>query len=551
MPAELQPTPGVLLGAALIFWAIMVWSPVQAQTAPPLAQAQHTDPAWEQALSILGQQARARDIMALRHAVELLGQSRDPRALSLLDALQDGAVLVDENSHVCLGSAGGTRDVVTGEPACSSHAHTLPLTNIIRRAISLAMARQRLHDANPKVRLAAVVELSHSLQPSVGMALEEALATEQDPEVQRRIAMTLALLHVQDAEPQRRLDALEVLENHLELAQRPVIEPLAGPAEGNPEVRAKARAVLERLDRRAFVIHQTERFLQGLSLGSILMLAALGLAITFGLLGIINMAHGEMLMVGAYVCHACTSFASRLLPQGQDAAILLSLPVAFVVTAGLGALIEVTVIRHLYGRPLESLLATWGISLALIQAIRLTFGAQNVVVPAPSWLDGDLQITADLSFTIIRLAVVVLALAVTVLIHGVLRWTSMGLALRAVTQDRAMSSALGLSSARIDRRAFALGSGVAGLAGVALAQLDTVGPNMGQGYIVDAFLVVVVGGVGQLGGTIIAAFGLGVLQKFLEPAMGAVLAKVAILLLVILVIQRRPQGLFTWRIRSG
>ena len=213
MPAELQPTPGVLLGAALIFWAIMVWSPVQAQTAPPLAQAQHTDPAWEQALSILGQQARARDIMALRHAVELLGQSRDPRALSLLDALQDGAVLVDENSHVCLGSAGGTRDVVTGEPACSSHAHTLPLTNIIRRAISLAMARQRLHDANPKVRLAAVVELSHSLQPSVGMALEEALATEQDPEVQRRIAMTLALLHVQDAEPQRRLDALEVLEN--------------------------------------------------------------------------------------------------------------------------------------------------------------------------------------------------------------------------------------------------------------------------------------------------------------------------------------------------
>ena len=542
-----------LLGLAgcLIAWAGWPLQTVASEN-NGTSQMEQVDTAWQEALGLLGKQGQSRDISALKQAIDLLSQSRDPRAKPLLEALYRGDVWADGAGLVLIGHMSDLTDARTGARRLGAPGLVvLRLTNTIRRAVTLALARLGLHDPDPKRRLVAVATLSQSLQTSTVAVLEAAFDAEQDPAVRKEIATALALFHLRDAAPQRRLDALDVIAKHLKLAQRPFIESLAGHAETNAAVRGKAKALLERLDRKAFLMAQANNLLQGLSLGSILLLAALGLAITFGLLGIINMAHGEMLMVGAYVCHVCVELVSRVAPHWLDWAILLAIPAAFVVTAVLGMAIELLVIARLYGRPLESLLATWGISLALIQASRLVFGAQNVAVPTPSWLSGDVQITDGLSFATGRLAMMIFALVVAALVHVLVRYTTMGLALRAVTQDRAMAAALGLKSAQVDRWTFALGAGVAGMAGVAIAQLDNVGPNMGQGYIVDAFMVVVLGGVGQLGGTMIAAFGLGILQKFTEPAVGAVLAKVAMLLLVIFVIQRRPQGLFALRTRSG
>ncbi|WP_288754974.1 urea ABC transporter permease subunit UrtB, partial [uncultured Pseudomonas sp.] len=282
----------------------------------------------------------------------------------------------------------------------------------------------------------------------------------------------------------------------------------------------------------------------GLSLGSILLLAALGLAITFGLLGVINMAHGEMLMLGAYSTYMVQVVVQRYAPGALEFYPLIALPVAFAVSAGVGMALERTVIRHLYGRPLETLLATWGISLILIQAVRLLFGAQNVEVSNPAWLSGGIQVLPNLILPYNRLVIIAFALAVVLLTWLLLNRTRLGLNVRAVTQNRNMAACCGVSTGRVDMLAFGLGSGIAGLGGVALSQVGNVGPDLGQSYIIDSFLVVVLGGVGQLAGSLWAAFGLGIANKLLEPQIGAVLGKILILALVILFIQKRPQGLF-------
>jgi urea transport system permease protein len=287
----------------------------------------------------------------------------------------------------------------------------------------------------------------------------------------------------------------------------------------------------------------------GLSLGSVLLLAAIGLAITFGVMGVINMAHGEMVMIGAYVTFMVQEYIRTSNPGLFDYSLLIAVPIAFVVAGLIGILIEQSIIRFLYGRPLETLLATWGLSLILQQAVRTAFGPTNREVGAPSWMSGTFSI-GQINITYGRLWIIVFTMAVFVGLLGLLRFTRLGLEMRAVTQNRAMAASMGIRTARVDALTFGLGSGIAGIAGVALSQIDNVSPNLGQGYIIDSFLVVVFGGVGNLWGTLVAALSLGIANKFLEPFAGAVLAKIAILVFIILFIQKRPRGLFALKGRA-
>jgi urea transport system permease protein len=289
----------------------------------------------------------------------------------------------------------------------------------------------------------------------------------------------------------------------------------------------------------------------GISLGSILLLVALGLAITYGLMGVINMAHGELMMIGAYATFVVQGLFRQYLPSMFDAYLLVAIPASFLAAALVGAVLERLVLRHLYGRPLETLLATWGISLVLMQGVRSIFGAQNVGVENPSWMSGGVQLLANLSLPYNRLVIIGFALFVLVGMTLLISKTRLGLFVRGVTQNRPMASALGVNTARIDTYAFSLGCGIAGLAGCALSQIGNVGPDLGQSYIVDAFMVVVLGGVGQLAGTVYAAMGLGLMNKLLEGVAGAVLAKIAVLVFIIVFIQKRPQGIFAMKGRSA
>jgi urea transport system permease protein len=282
----------------------------------------------------------------------------------------------------------------------------------------------------------------------------------------------------------------------------------------------------------------------GLSLASVLLLAAIGLAITFGVMGVINMAHGEMVMLGAYTTFVVEQLFQTYLPSIADYALLAAIPSAFIVSGLMGIAIERSVIRFLYGRPLETLLATWGVSLILQQTVRSIFGPTNKSVTTPSWMSGSIDLSNGLSFTLNRVAIMVFALAIFIGLMMLIKRSPLGLQMRAVTQNRPMANAMGIRSSRVDALTFGLGSGIAGLAGVALSQIDNVSPNLGQSYIIDSFLVVVFGGVGNLWGTLAGALTLGVANKFLEPFAGAVLAKIIILIAVILFIQRKPRGLF-------
>ncbi len=290
----------------------------------------------------------------------------------------------------------------------------------------------------------------------------------------------------------------------------------------------------------------------GVSLGSILLLAALGLAITYGLMGVINMAHGELMMIGAYATYVVQNFFRSHLPAGAfDWYVVAAIPASFLAAGLVGAAMERSVIRWLYGRPLETLLATWGISLVLMQGVRSTFGAQNVQVENPGWLSGGVQVMSNLTLPYNRLGIIAFAAIVLAGIWLLIARTRLGLFVRGVTQNRPMAACMGVNTARVDTYAFALGAGLAGLAGCALSQVGNVGPDLGQSYIVDSFLVVVTGGVGQLAGTVYAALGLGVINKFLEGWAGAVLAKIMVLVFIVVFIQKRPQGLFAVKGRSA
>jgi urea transport system permease protein len=320
--------------------------------------------------------------------------------------------------------------------------------------------------------------------------------------------------------------------------------------EPDEEVRAEAQRSLTAVEGRLVKGDIAARVFSGISLGTILLLAALGLAITYGLMGVINMAHGELIMIGAYATYVVQNLFRQYVPAAFDWYLVFAVPAAFVVSGLVGVLLERTVIRHLYGRPLETLLATWGLSLILIQAMRTIFGAQNVQVENPAWMSGGVEIMTNVVLPWSRIVIIAFAAFVLLLVYILLTRTRLGLFVRAVTQNRQMASALGVRTPKVDMLAFGLGSGLAGLAGCALSQIGNVGPDLGQSYIVDSFMVVVLGGVGQLAGTVYAALGLGIANKFLEAWQGAVLAKIAVLVFIIIFIQKRPQGLFALKGRT-
>ena len=467
-----------------------------------------------------------------------------PTRLALLQALQQGRMAADANKRPFI-ETNGQMAAADGTEPPAEPLRKLRLNNRLRGLVDTAVASHQLLSNDASLRLNAARQLQKSAQPSQLALLDHLTAGEQDDTIKAALSLALANLQLVDTNPAVRLAAVRLLGETGDPLARTRLESLLAPSvESDPDVRTAAETSLVQVKRKLMIGEILGQAFSGMSLGSILLLAALGLAITFGLLGVINMAHGEMLMLGAYSTYVVQMLIQRLAPGALEFYPLIALPVAFFVTAGIGMLLERTVIRHLYGRPLETLLATWGISLMLIQAIRLLFGAQNVEVANPAWLSGGVQVLPNLVLPYNRIVIIAFALFVVVLTWLLLNKTRLGLNVRAVTQNRNMAACCGVPTGRVDMLAFGLGSGIAGLGGVALSQIGNVGPDLGQSYIIDSFLVVVLGGVGQLAGSVSAAFGLGIANKILEPQIGAVLGKILILALIILFIQKRPQGLF-------
>ena len=493
-------------------------------------------------------------------AIRRLVASGDAAAIDILRALNDDSLaLTEDGKRVVVIAAGQVRDAVSGASlgAAPSSLETIVINNRIRGEIAAALAALRLSSADRAVRLAAARELQGSDNEDVFPTIEAAVAREQDDEVKSALRLAGASLALRSTDVERRLKAARELTEtsdpqvRQQLATMVTRQRDGSYQEPDERVRSAANASLAEINARLRKTEVVLSLFSGLSLGSILLLAALGLAITYGLMGIINMAHGEFLMIGAYATYVVQVAFRQYLPGAFDWYVAAALPVAFASTALIGMALERSVLRWLYGRPLETLLTTWGVSLLLIQTSRSLFGAQNVEVENPAWLSGGIQLAGGFVIPYNRIAILCFAIAVLVAVWALLARTRLGLFVRGVMQNRTMAACTGVATHRVDMLTFGLGCGVAGLGGVALSQIGNVGPDLGQSYIVDSFMVVVLGGVGQLAGTVIAALGLGSIAKLLEPFSGAVLAKIFMLVMIILFIQKRPQGLFALKGRSA
>ncbi|MBN8920666.1 MAG: urea ABC transporter permease subunit UrtB [Rhizobiales bacterium] len=498
-------------------------------------------------------------------AIDEIAASGNANAAAVIEALRDGRLLVggEPKSVYIRTQAGGIVAAATGTAVSAppDDLATVRLNNRVRRSIEAALGSLTLTVPDPARRLDAAQAVFRSRDTGALEALNAALAREHDARVKRAMeqARAAVILSRPDASESDKLAAVSVLRAR---GDQDALGVLAGmPADTPPAVQKAAADGITAIKRNLAMWSTAQNAWYGLSLGSVLLLAAIGLAITFGVMGVINMAHGEMVMLGAYTTYvvqevirqkALWLFSTRIpLPFDipLDWSLPIAVPLAFLVAGFVGILIERGVIRYLYGRPLETLLATWGLSLILQQAVRTQFGPTNKEVSNPSWMSGAFEV-GQLTITYNRLWIICFTLTVFVALLGMLRFTRLGLEMRAVTQNRAMAASMGIRTGRIDALTFGLGSGIAGIAGVALSQIDNVSPNLGQSYIIDSFMVVVFGGVGNLWGTLVGAFTLGVANKFLEPFAGAVLGKIAILVLIILFIQKRPRGLFALKGRA-
>ncbi|MDT7953220.1 MAG: urea ABC transporter permease subunit UrtB [Acetobacteraceae bacterium] len=486
----------------------------------------------------------------IRRGVDALALSGDPRAAVVLEALQAGRLVVGPDKAFYIKDPSGTLVAAgTGEPATAAGpTRPVRLNNSVRRSIDSALGSLRLFARDPNDRATAAEAVFKARDAAALPVLDRALAKETDPDVRRTLqqARAAALLATPEASEPDKLAAVRIIRQRGDLDARGLLASLSGqPA----SVMTEAAAGVAAIDRTLQLWSLAQGAFYGISLGSVLLLAAAGLAITFGVMGVINMAHGEMVMIGAYVTYIVQEVIRQHAPGLFGASLLIAVPLAFLVSGAIGVLIERTLIRYLYGRPLETLLATFGLSLVLQQAVRTIFGPTNREVGTPAWMSGSGMI-GQLTLTYNRVAIIVFAILVFAALMAVLRYTSLGLRMRAVTQNRRMAAAMGINTPWVDALTFGLGSGVAGMAGVALSQIDNVSPNLGQGYIIDSFMVVVFGGVGNLWGTAVAALTLGVVNKFLEPVAGAVLGKIVVLVLLILFIQRKPRGLFPLKGRA-
>lgn len=528
-------------------WSKLVLLFAAALAVPAFAQADEAHDALAKALAALASD----DGDKVEAAVAELTKFDGADLLGPLQALQDDALYVDPQGGVFIKNKDRiARDPFTGQPVtpAPSGLQAVRMTNVLRRTVMPLLARLQLNAPEATIRRAAVEELLKRGAQDAAPLLRARLLKETDAETKTALELAVAKMDLASPDKALRLAALKILEDRADPSTRSDVAPLVRePSKGgdpDAEVRAAAASTLGTIDRRQEFIRLGGHLIHGISLASVLLLAALGLAVTFGLMGVINMAHGEMLMLGAYTTYAVqVAFASHF-PSVSGLYLVASIPLAFLVTALVGLLMERSVLRFLYGRPLESLLATWGISLVLIQTVRLIFGAQNVAVATPDYLAGGLTIAMGLVFPWSRIAVVGFACLVALAVWLILQKTSLGLHVRAISQNRSMAACLGVPTRRVDSWIFALGSGIAGLGGVALSQLGNVGPELGQGYIIDSFMIVVLGGVGRLMGTIASSLGLGMLNKLIEPFAGAVMGKIAVLCIIILFIQRRPQGMF-------
>ena len=490
-------------------------------------------------------------------AINALVGGGDSAALPFLQSLLDGDVQTSGEDLVLVVKGEAAVDAITGKVVAPlpEARDDVVVNNRMRRELTTAIAALKLASADRAVRLAAAKDLQNNSEEAALPAIEAALAKESDTEVRGLLALTKASIELRSGDKDKRLAAVRALAQSDIGATRTLLQQVlarkgGGYAEPDGQIRAEAQRSLAAVERRLMIGDIAARIFSGISLGTILLLAALGLAITYGLMGVINMAHGELIMIGAYATYVVQSLFRQHAPGMFDFYPLVAIPVAFAISAAVGVVLERTVIRHLYGRPLETLLATCGLSLILIQGVRTIFGAQNVQVENPAWMSGGFEIMTNVVLPWSRVMIIAFAGSVLLAVWLVLTRTRLGLFVRAVTQNRGMAGALGVRTPRIDMMAFGLGSGIAGLAGCALSQIGNVGPDLGQSYIVDSFMVVVLGGVGQLAGTVYAALGLGVMNKFLEAWQGAVLAKIMILVFIIIFIQKRPQGLFALKGRT-
>ena len=485
-------------------------------------------------------------------AIGELTAEAPPQAAAILDALGDNRLMIDPAGHIVAYKtvAGALINAKTGEPVQGVEGvafKKVRVNNALRSAIQGAIGSLTLANPDPEKRLAAAEDVFKTRDAKALPALQAQLAKESDPRVASALRLAQASIFATSggASAQDRLAAIATLKERGDGDAQSLIDAIAQKAT-NPAVKSAAEAALSAIRARLALWGVVQNLWYGLSASSVLLLAAIGLAITFGVMGVINMAHGEMVMLGAYA----TYIVQALMPPSlQEWSLALAIPLAFVVAGAVGIAIERFVIRFLYARPLETLLATWGVSLVLQQGVRSLFGANNRQVSNPHFMSGAFEL-GGLSVTTNRLWIVVLSAVVFIGLQLVLRATPFGLQMRAVTQNRRMAASMGISTARVDMLAFGLGSGVAGIAGVALSQIDNVSPNLGQGYIIDSFMVVVFGGVGNLWGAAFGALMIGLANKLLEPLIGAVQGQIALLILIILFIQRRPRGLFALRGRA-
>jgi urea transport system permease protein len=485
-------------------------------------------------------------------AIGAIAGSGNPLAFSIISALQDGRLMADPDTKkvYVTGTDGKSIDAATGEAVASvpDSASAVRLNNRLRRSVDAALGSLTLQSPDLATRLQAAQSVFKSHEESALDAVDAALAKETNKSVKTVLgeARAAILLFKPDATEVEKLEAVATIKAR---GDQEALALLTGMGEQPASVVKAAASAIGSIQSTLAVWSMVQNAWYGLSLGSVLLLAAIGLAITFGVMGVINMAHGEMVMIGAYTTFVVQEVIRTRYPALFDYSLLIAVPLAFLVAGAIGVAIERSIIRFLYGRPLETLLATWGLSLVLQQAVRTMFGPTNREVGNPSWMSGAFEI-GQITITYNRLWILLFTLAVFAILLAMLRYTALGLEMRAVTQNRRMAASMGIATSRVDALTFGLGSGIAGIAGVALSQIDNVSPNLGQSYIIDSFMVVVFGGVGNLWGTLVGAFTLGIANKFLEPVAGAVLGKIAILVLIILFIQKRPRGLFALKGRA-
>ncbi|WP_208997942.1 urea ABC transporter permease subunit UrtB [Pseudovibrio sp. FO-BEG1] len=490
--------------------------------------------------------------------IDQLASFQDVRVVPVLEALGAGTLFYRKSDKAVFRTA-PTRDglqliaPLTGSIVATEaqkNLRKIKVNNKLRRQLKAVIADLTLASPDEGMRLQAVNALAKAGNHNALPDLKAALAKEQHEAIKTALSDAIAALTLKDPEAteEEKLSALILLKEKGNQQALAIISAFAAHA-SSPQEQAAAQSALASVEKTLVFWEAGQNIWYGLSLGSVLLLAAIGLAITFGVMGVINMAHGEMVMIGAYTTFVVQDLIRTSFPGAFEYSLAIALPAAFLVSSAVGFALERSVIRFLYGRPLETLLATWGVSLMLQQAIRSIFGPINQEVGNPDWMSGAFEL-GGLTLTANRFWILVFALFVFAVLLVVLKRTHFGLQMRAVTQNRGMAASMGIRTPWVDAFTFALGSGIAGIAGVALSQISNVSPNLGQLYIIDSFMVVVFGGVGNLWGTLVGAMSLGVANKFLEPYSGAVLAKILTLTAIILFIQKKPRGLFALKGRA-